>query len=128
MKIRCRWCVKELEESEAIIKDGNEFCPFCEKDEEPVESDILAIVTGEKIILKDLPFKKRYEIGRQTYRQLMEILKLDKDVIEFKLKDAEDVFAEEDETLSNEEFVKQVLDDILNEIKKDVFSEIGIDY
>lgn len=93
-----------------------------------MKEDIIKTLLENKVVLKDLPFEERYEIGKQVYKELMEILELDKDVIEFKLKDAEDVFAKDDETLSNEDFIKQVLDDILNEIKKDVFFKIGIDY
>lgn len=93
-----------------------------------MKEDIIKTLLENKVVLKDLPFEERYKIGKQVYKELMEILELDKDVIEFKLKDAEDVFAKDDETLSNEDFIKQVLDDILNEIKKDVFFKIGIDY
>lgn len=126
--IKCNWCEKEFEEKELVLIEDVEYCPFCKKSEYLMDLDIIESLLENKIILKDLPEEEQYKVAEKTYRKIMELLNLDEEVIEFKIKDAEDVFLDEVENVSNKDFVKNVLDDVLNEIKKDIYIKVGIDY
>lgn len=101
-----------------------------------MKPNIIESLLENKIILKDLSKEEQCEVAEKTYRKVMELLNLDKEVIEFKMKDAKVVLLEfflnfddeEVENVSNEDFVKYVLDDVLNEIRKDIYIKVGIDY
>lgn len=126
--IKCNWCEKEFQEEEVVLKEDVELCPFCKKSEYLMDLDTIECLLENKIILKDLPEEEQYEVAEKTYRKIMELLNLDEEVVEFKMRDAEDVFLEKVDSVSNEDFVKYVLDDVLNEIRKDIYINVGIDY
>ncbi|MGL5717885.1 hypothetical protein [Cetobacterium sp.] len=127
MLLKCNWCLKEFKVDEVVIKDDEEYCPFCGKAGYLADLDIIETLMQKKIILKDLTLDEKEEVTRLIYKELMKILGLDKDVIEFKLEDFKETFSDINFT-SNEDFIKIILEDILNEIKKDIFTKIGIDF